>query len=35
LLINPPDDAVLAGQVVLIAMGDIKDIHRARLEAGP
>jgi voltage-gated potassium channel len=34
LQINPPDDAVIDQQVVLIAMGDIKDIHRARHEAG-
>ena len=35
LLVNPPDNAVVPGQGVIIAMGDMKDIQRAREEAGP
>ncbi len=34
LQINPPDDAIIDQQVVIIAMGDVKDIQRARLDAG-
>ena len=30
LVINPPDDAVVPSQWVIIAMGDVKDIQRAR-----
>lgn len=34
LLVNPPDNAVVPGQGVIIAMGDMKDIQRARHDAG-
>ena len=34
LVINPPDETVIARQTVLITMGDLKDVHRARLDAG-
>jgi voltage-gated potassium channel len=30
LVINPPDHAVVPSQWVIIAMGDVKDIQRAR-----
>jgi len=30
LVINPPDNAVVPGEWVIIAMGDVKDIQRAR-----
>ncbi len=33
LLVNPPDNAVVPGQGVIIAMGDMKDIQRARQDA--
>ena len=33
LIINPPDDAVVPSQGVIIAMGDMKDIQRARQAA--
>jgi len=32
-LINPPDNAVVPGSGVIIAMGDMKDIQRARQDA--
>jgi voltage-gated potassium channel len=34
LVINPPDETVIGRQTVLITMGDLKDVHRARLDAG-
>ena len=34
LQVNPPDQSVVDRQFVLIAMGDIKDIQRARQDAG-
>ena len=34
LLINPPDNSVVERQSILIAMGDMKDIQRARQDAG-
>ena len=33
LVVNPPDNAVVDRQAVIIAMGDMKDIQRARLAA--
>jgi Trk K+ transport system NAD-binding subunit len=33
LVINPPDNAVVPSQGVIIAMGDMKDIQRARQAA--
>jgi voltage-gated potassium channel len=33
LVVNPPDNAVVPGQGVIIAMGDVKDIQRARQDA--
>ena len=32
-MINPPDNAVVPSQGVIIAMGDMKDIQRARQDA--
>jgi voltage-gated potassium channel len=34
LVVNPPDDAIVEKQAVIIAMGDIKDVQRARQDAG-
>jgi voltage-gated potassium channel len=34
LVVNPPDDAVVGRQAVIIAMGDMNDIQRARHDAG-
>ena len=34
LTVNPPDTTVVAGQAIIIAMGDMKDIQRARQDAG-
>jgi voltage-gated potassium channel len=34
LLINPPDNSVVDRQSIIIAMGDMKDIQRARQDAG-
>jgi hypothetical protein len=34
LLITPPDNSVVERQSILIAMGDMKDIQRARQDAG-
>jgi voltage-gated potassium channel len=34
LVINPPDETVVGRRAVLITMGDLKDVHRARLDAG-
>ena len=34
LVINPADGTVVSRQTVLITMGDLKDVHRARLDAG-
>jgi voltage-gated potassium channel len=34
LLINPPDNSVLDKEQIIIAMGDVKDIQRARHDAG-
>ena len=34
LLINPPDNSVLDKEQIIIAMGDVKDIQRARQDAG-
>jgi len=34
LQVNPPDQSVVDRQFILIAMGDIKDIQRARQDAG-
>ena len=34
LLVNPPDDSVVEKQAIIIAMGDMKDIQRARQDAG-
>jgi voltage-gated potassium channel len=34
LVVNPPDDAVVNKQAVIIAMGDINDVQRARQDAG-
>jgi len=34
LLINPPDDSILDKEQIIIAMGDVKDIQRARQDAG-
>jgi hypothetical protein len=33
-VVNPPDDAVVEQQAVIIALGDIKDVQRARQDAG-
>jgi hypothetical protein len=33
-VVNPPDDAVVNKQAVIIAMGDINDVQRARQDAG-
>jgi len=33
LVVNPPDNAVVSGRGVIIAMGDMKDIQRARQDA--
>ncbi|MGA9799077.1 MAG: potassium channel protein [Terriglobales bacterium] len=33
LLVNPPDDSVVGREAVIIAMGDVKDIQRARQDA--
>jgi voltage-gated potassium channel len=33
LVVNPPDNAVVVGHGVIIAMGDMKDIRRARQDA--
>jgi len=34
LLVNPPDNSVVGSQAIIIAMGDVKDIQRARQDAG-
>ena len=34
LLVNPPDNSVVDKQAIIIAMGDMKDIQRARQDAG-
>jgi len=34
LVVNPPDNAMVDRQAIIIAMGDVKDIHRARVDAG-
>lgn len=34
LVVNPPDDSIVNQQNILIAMGDVKDIQRARQDAG-
>jgi voltage-gated potassium channel len=34
LVVNPPDDAVVNKEEVIIAMGDVKDVERARHDAG-
>ncbi len=34
LLINPPDNSILDREQIIIAMGDVKDIQRARQDAG-
>ena len=34
LVVNPPDNAVVGRQAFIIAMGDMKDIQRARVDAG-
>jgi voltage-gated potassium channel len=34
LLINPPDNSILDKEQIIIAMGDVKDIQRARRDAG-
>ena len=34
LVVNPPDNSVLDRRAIIIAMGDVKDIQRARLDAG-
>jgi voltage-gated potassium channel len=34
LVVNPPDDSVVDRQAIIIAMGDVKDIQRARRDAG-
>jgi voltage-gated potassium channel len=34
LLINPPDNSIIDREQIIIAMGDVKDIQRARLDAG-
>jgi voltage-gated potassium channel len=34
LLINPPDNSILDKEQIIIAMGDVKDIQRARQDAG-
>jgi voltage-gated potassium channel len=34
LVVNPPDNAVVDRQAIIIAMGDVKDIQRARNDAG-
>jgi voltage-gated potassium channel len=34
LLVNPPDNSVVDKQSIIIAMGDVKDIQRARRDAG-
>jgi len=34
LLINPPDNSMLEKEQIIIAMGDVKDIQRARQDAG-
>jgi voltage-gated potassium channel len=34
LMINPPDNSILDREQIIIAMGDVKDIQRARLDAG-
>ena len=34
LMINPPDNSILDKEQIIIAMGDVKDIQRARQDAG-
>jgi len=34
LQVNPPDRSVLEQHYIIIAMGDVKDIHHARQDAG-
>jgi voltage-gated potassium channel len=34
LVVNPPDDAVVNKEEVIIAMGDVRDVERARYDAG-
>jgi voltage-gated potassium channel len=34
LVVNPPDDAVVNKEEVIIAMGDVKDVEHARYDAG-
>jgi voltage-gated potassium channel len=34
LVVNPPDDAIVNQPAVIIAMGDVKDVERARQDAG-
>jgi voltage-gated potassium channel len=34
LVVNPPDNAMVDRQAIIIAMGDVKDIQRARVDAG-
>ena len=34
LQVNPPDQSVLEQHYIIIAMGDVKDIHHARHDAG-
>jgi voltage-gated potassium channel len=34
LIVNPPDDSVVDQQTVIIAIGDVKDVQRARQDAG-
>jgi voltage-gated potassium channel len=34
LVVNPPDNSVVDRQAIIIAMGDMKDIQRARQDAG-
>ena len=33
-MINPPDNSILDKEQIIIAMGDVKDIQRARQDAG-
>ena len=33
-MINPPDNSIIDREQVIIAMGDVKDIQRARHDAG-
>jgi voltage-gated potassium channel len=33
-LVNPPDNSLVESHAVIIAMGDVKDIHHARQDAG-